>query len=111
MIPVIAQTIPSPIYAGSSNIVFAVDFSGALILVNPATSIISYDHLSAAAVTISPGSITLNNVTIIAGSGGSATAVEFTASGGISGAVYTLIFTITGSSGQIPVLPVFLRCQ
>lgn len=105
------QFFPAVLHVGSQNIAFGVDFSGALLLETPGSSTIAYDTITSASASITPTDATLSSMTIVAGAGGAATAVVFTVSGGTIGVVYEITFTITGTSGQIPVLPVFLNCR
>lgn len=105
------QYLPSPLHAGSQNIAYGVDFSGALLLETPGTTDIEYDEITAVSATISPSGATITAPSIEPGYGGPNTAVIFDVSGGVLNAVYTITFVVTGTSGQIPVLPVLLRCQ
>lgn len=105
------QVFPCDLHPGSQNIAFGADFSGALLLETPGGDVITYDAITSAGATITPIGVTLSALSIVDGKGGAATAVIFTVSGGVGGAVYEITFTITGASGQIPLLPVLLRCQ
>lgn len=100
--------IPTPHHAGSTDIGNAVDFSGALILQQPA---VGYDTITNVSAIVAPAGLTMSNPAIVSGFGGPATAAAFTLSGGTAGTVYTLNFTVATAGGQDFDLQVYARCQ